>query len=97
LPNDKFTKCGNLTTIPEEICYPVKFDDWHTLYRNTTKDEVLEKIKKVKPYFIHLWNKAQTVFDTIKLSKDSAYVEITKKYCPKSSKVLLKMFDKKLN
>lgn len=95
LEKHNMTKCGDFTTFPSEMCYPIEYGRYWLFYNAKSYKNVTDILNETKPYFLHIWNKMLNFTNQeFKLiySEHSSYVELGKKHCPQVMKTTEKYF-----
>lgn len=92
---DDFTACGNFTTVPTNKCYEVAYPEWYKFYEDQSAAEILNRLRKAKSYFVHLYNKMeffQNKTYQIDHNSKSAYMQLARRFCPKVFETLERYF-----
>lgn len=95
IESNKFTQCGNFTTLPSEKCFAIPYPIWHWFYQEEFANNVFNRLKNSKSYFVHMHNKmldfGNKTFD-LRYDSEAAYIQLAKKYCPKVYDTLVRFF-----
>ena len=71
--------CGNLTIFDPKAFYPIQWNNWKELYRDTTsKDSSSKNIEH--SFSVHLWNKLSTPIE--EAPENSLLKRLAKEHCP---------------
>lgn len=72
-------ECKNFNILSMDLCFPVRWEEWYKLFKESYANEAMEKIKK--SYFVHLWNSTSKGRKIGKFN-DAALNRIAAQYCP---------------
>lgn len=73
--------CRGFHVLKTDQCYPIPYEDWSNFMIETNSEDVMKKVEN--SVVVHFWNKfSKTV--KIKLSSKAPYIQLARKFCPKT-------------